>query len=398
MLAVKKTKSSLDGKKKWLAVGLFALGLLAGYQFFFAGAVEVDTAPAVKGTIATSVEEIGYIQADEEYDVLAPVSGYIARLEVDRGQKVAASQLLMVMDSPETNLLHETANEAANRVAAELNNVRNNLQTSIYELADAEKKLAQKKTLLVVGAISQLDFDEIKLSVDRLRSKTSSIEAMIISMERQLAALRKQQEAADRKAGQLNVKSPVAGTVLYFLPKEGELVVTGTTVAKIGKAGQTRVNVDILSDNMRHVTLGQNVSISSPVLAGPTVGKISSIYPQAFEKISALGVIQRRVRVIADLEKTENLKSGYEVKVTIITQSRDQALIVPREAVTLTPQGEYELWIVNQAGRAESRRVKIGLKNRSQAEILEGLQLGETVITARRGQLAEKSRVRVGRN
>jgi HlyD family secretion protein len=395
MFAAEKVKPVLDGKKKYFVGVILALGLLTGYRFFFAGAVDVSAVKAAKGPIAVSVEEIGYIQADDEYDVQAPVSGYVGRLEVQRGQKVTQSQTLMVLDSPETTLVLETANAEANKVAASLNNAINNRQIAVYELADAEKKLAQKKTLLAVGAISQLDYDEAKLSLDRLRSQVASTGEIIANMERQLSALRKQQESADRKANQLSIKSPVEGTVIYLLPKEGELVSKGTTVAKVGKAGKTRVNVDILSDNMGNVALGQKVILSSPVLDSPVVGTISSIYPQAFEKISALGVIQRRVRVIADLEKWGNLRSGYEVKVAIVTQSKDNTLIVPREAVTLNQQGEYEVWVVNKNQRAESRKVKIGLKNRAQAEILEGLQTDETVITARRGEISEKTRVSI---
>jgi HlyD family secretion protein len=395
MSAAEQATTGIGRKKLLLAGGILLLGLLTGYQFYRAGAVQVETSQVVVGTIVTTVEETGYVQADEEYDILAPVSGYIGNLAVARGQTVVRSQPLMVMDSPETNLLRESSRESVNRVAAELENARNNRQTASYELADAEKRLVKDNRLVRAETISQQQFDRTKLEVDRLRSRVSSSGEIIVSMERQLAALKRQQDAADRKADQLIIKSPSSGTVLYLLPKAGELVVTGTVVARIGKSGTPKVNVDILSDSMGQVRLGQTVTISSPVLSSSITGSISSIYPQAVEKISALGVIQRRVRVIADLEKAEKLKSGYEVKVTIATQSRDHALIIPREAVVMNPQGIYEVWIVTKDHRAESRRVKIGLMNRKQVEVIEGLRQGDTVITNSKGTLGDRVRVRV---
>ncbi|MBP2657142.1 MAG: Multidrug resistance efflux pump-like protein [Firmicutes bacterium] len=397
MLTVERLNTKFKSKWKWLAGSLTVLGVLAWYQFYFMGIVEVETATAALGTIGTSVEEVGYVQADEEYDVLAPVTGYIGRQPVERGQEVGQAQILMFLDSPDTDLQQETTNEALNKVVAELDNARNNRQVAAYDLADAEKNLARKEGLLSTGAISQADYDGIKLSVDRFRSQVSAASDIVVSLERQLSALKKRQVAAERKTEQLVIKSPVAGTVLYLPLKAGQLAVMGTTLAKIGQKGPTKVYVDIISDDMRYVALGQKVTISSPALEKPLTGIVSQIYPQAYEKTSALGVEQRRVRVIANLERRENLQSGYEVKVTVDTQSRDNVLLVPREAIVLNPQGEYEVWIVNKQQQVESRKVKVGLKNRVYAEICDGLQAGDTVIVGRKGQIGEKTRVNISK-
>ncbi len=395
MFAAEKPQKFFDGRRNKMMAGFAVAAVLwLLYTFFFAGAVEVSTAKAARGSIAVTVEEIGYIQADDEYDVLAPVNGYIGRLEIERGQKVKQGQTLMLLDSPETDSLLESTDAQANRVAASLNDARNNRQIALYELADAERKVAQRKTLLTAGAISQQEFDEAKLALDRLRSRTYTTGEIIGDLERQLTALRRQQQSADRKVNQLVVKSPADGAVIYLVPKEGEYVAQGAVIAKIGKSGRTRVNVDVLSDNMGHVALGQKVAVASPVLASPVAGTVSDIYPQAFEKVSALGVIQRRVRVIADLTEWGNLRSGYEVKVSITTRFKDDALLIPREALVMNAQGQYEVWVVS-AGRAECRKVTVGLKNRVQAEIIEGLQPQDSVITVRKGKITERTRVRI---
>ena len=395
MFAADNPKNGLAGRKKKMLAGfVLVLGLWAIYAFFFAGAIEVSTAKATRGSISVTVDEVGYIQADDEYDVLAPVSGYVGRLETERGQKVKQAQALLILDSPETESVLEFTTSEANRVTAALNEARSNNQIALHELADAEKKLTQKRNLLTAGAISQQEFDDAKLALDRLRSRSHATGEIIANEERQLTALRRQQHSAGRKVSQLAVRSPVDGAVIYLLPKEGEYVAQGTVVAKIGKSGWTRVNLDVLSDNMGYVTLGQKVTVNSPVLPAAVNGTISSIYPQAFEKISSLGVIQRRVRVIADLPEWGNLRSGYEVKVSILTRVQGDALLIPREALVMNSQGQYEVWIVVD-GRAECRKVTVGLKNRVQAAILEGLKAQDTVITARKGEIAEKSRVRI---
>jgi len=61
----------------------------------------------------------------------------------------------------------------------------------------------------------------------------------------------------------------------------------------------------------------------------------------------------------------------------------------------MNPQGIYEVWIITKDQRAESRRVKIGLMNRKQVEVIEGLRQGDTVITNSKGTLGDRVRVRV---
>ena len=393
MFAADKPINAFTSRRKRLIAGCsLALLFWASYAYFN-GTIEVSTAKATRGAISVTVDEIGYVQADDEYDVLAPASGYVSHLAVERGQMVNMAQSIMLLDSPEIDSVLETSNAAANSVAASINEARSNWQIAQHELADAEKKLAQKKTLLAVGAISQQEFDDAKLVLDRLRSRALSTGEIIANLESQLAALRRQQQSADRKVNQLVVKSPAAGTIIYLLPKAGEYVAQGTVVAKIGKSGRTRVNVDVLSDNMGAVALGQMVTVTSPVLTLPVTGTISTIYPQAFEKTSSLGVIQRRVRVIADLSEWGNLRSGYEVKVSITTRAKKDALLIPREALVMNPQGQYEVWRVS-GERAECRKVTVGLKNRLHAEILAGLEPQDVVITASKSVISENTRVR----
>ncbi len=393
MFAEDKQESRLWVRYKKTLTGLVLAFVLGLFYMFWAGAAEVHTVRATRGNIAVTVDEIGYIQADDEYDVLAPVSGYVGRLTTERGHIVQPLQEILLLDSPETDSLTETIQAEVNRVAASLNEAASNNQIALHELADAEKKLSQKKTLLAVGAISQQEYDDARLALDRLRSRATSTGEIIVNLQRQLAALQKQHHSTDRKRNQLSVKSPVAGTVIYLLPKQGEYVAHGTIVAKIGKTGRTRVNVDVLSDNMGQVALGQKVTVNSPVLPSPVSGIISTIYPQAFEKISPLGVNQRRVRVIADLPEWGNLKSGYEVRISILSQFKQDALLIPRQALNLSPQGDYEVWLVT-AGRVERRKVMVGLKNRLHVEILKGLEPQDQVVTVSKTALNDKMRVR----
>ena len=122
-------------------------------------------------------------------------------------------------------------------------------------------------------------------------------------------------------------------------------------------------------------------------------GQIRKIYPQAYERVSALGVIQRRVPVLVSLEETANLRPGYEVRVGIETVHKEDVTLLPREAIRLMSDGEYQVMAVVD-NRIVSKPVKIGEKNQLSVEIIEGIQPGEMVVKDASLVLKEGSRVK----
>jgi HlyD family secretion protein len=191
------------------------------------------------------------------------------------------------------------------------------------------------------------------------------------------------------------VKSPTDGTVLNLPVKQEEVVNSGALLAVLAAAGQLEVKADILSDDLGEVRVGQKVSITAPVLGGKKLaGAVKKIYPSAEEKESALGVIQRRVPVIITLPDPDVLKPGYEVRVAIETLTREDVLVLPREAVRTTGDGLKEVMVVTQQGQVQRRTVQTGLSDQENIEITGGLESGEMIVMDAGLDLKEKTRVK----
>ena len=164
--------------------------------------------------------------------------------------------------------------------------------------------------------------------------------------------------------------------------------------ARMAMESDMEIKADLLSDDMGEVQEGQKVQVSAPVLGDKVLtGKIIKIYPRAEEKQSALGVIQRRVPVLISLDSTGNLKPGYETRVSIVTQSRENVILVPREAIRSAGDKQKQVMLV-VSGRVVWREVKTGLFDSNNIEIMEGLQAGEQIIRDASLSLKDKSRVR----
>ena len=157
-------------------------------------------------------------------------------------------------------------------------------------------------------------------------------------------------------------------------------VAVGTPIVEIGNiAGDLEVVVELLSTDAVQVSMGDPVLIEDWGGDAPITGEVAQIEPQGFTKVSALGVEEQRVNArIRIHDPADRLGSGFRVEARIIVWLDDNALIVPSTAL-FREQGEWAVFVVS-GGKAELRQLEIGRNNGTQAQVLSGLQEGETVI------------------
>lgn len=103
--------------------------------------------------------------------------------------------------------------------------------------------------------------------------------------------------------------------------------------------------------------------------------------------------MQRRVPVIIEIDEAANLQPGYEVRAEIKTVQRDEVVLIPREAVRLDENGNYQVMaVVNK--RVQYRLIEVGEKNQQWAEVQQGIKAGDTVIRDGSLEIVENSRVK----
>jgi len=178
------------------------------------------------------------------------------------------------------------------------------------------------------------------------------------------------------------VKSPVTGKILQ-MPHECEgPVTTGQELLVVGDPTQLEVVVDLLSADAVKVKPGMKVLFDRWGGEEPLVGRVRTVEPYGFTKISALGVEEQRVNVIADFvspkEEWQRLGDGYRVEARFVIWQEDNVLQVPASSLFRVDDGWAVFVVAN--GRAQQREVKVGQRNGLIAQILEGVKEGEKVV------------------
>ncbi len=227
----------------------------------------------------------------------------------------------------------------------------------------------------------------------------------VLAQQKAEAKVRWQEAKRDQDRGRM--KSPVDGVVLDRPMTDERMVTAGTVLLTIGELDDLEVEVDILSQEVVKVKVGQEAEVYGPSIGNDVLhGKVKNIYPAGFTKVSSLGVEQQRVKVIvafneADRErliaKRQNkeweLGVDYRVRVRIITAEQSGALWIPRSALFRGADGKWQVYVVRD-GRARLQPIETGLMNDEQVEVRTGVSQGEQLVLAPETNLTDGTKVK----
>jgi HlyD family secretion protein len=400
-------------KKIYLGAGiLVVLAMSIIGTVLFSDGKEVETVQVRQGSIIRTLVDNGYVQPTTSYDLQATQGARVDRVLVEKGQPVKQGQTLVVLENLDLAMqINEVRSQlsqakttadgtraAVERAQIELKDAGERTQGENFdraiELKDAKENFDRAQELFQAGAITRVEYDKAKQQVEICRQSLNEQNYRLENVLAQIAGLNQSLRQLTAKEQQLDVKSSVNGTVLSLPVKREQVLSPGALLASIGVPDHLEVKADILSDDLAEVKVGQKATITAPVLDQKVLkGKVKQIYPRAEEKQSALGIIQRRVPVIIALNDQANLKPGFEVKVAIETLSRQDVLILPREAICTTKDDQKEVMAVVN-GRVQRRTVRTGISDHENIEITSGLTAGEMVVRDGSLDLKEKEKVK----
>src|SRR5690606_541183 len=165
---------------------------------------------------------------------------------------------------------------------------------------------------------------------------------------------------------------------------ESETVVpVGAELLSLGDPTDLEIVVEMLSTDAVQVERGAEVIIEDYGRDAPPLrGRVRLVEPYGFTKISALGVEEQRVNVIVDFtappEERPALAHAFRVDAAVVTWSADDVLRVPVSAL-FRSGGRWAVFRVVD-GTARLTPLEVGRNNGTFAEVLSGLEGGETVV------------------
>jgi membrane fusion protein (multidrug efflux system) len=310
------------------------------------GGVAIEATKVVVASLPQSITAVGSLRSDESITVRPEVAGRIAEISFAEGQRVSNGALLVRLDP--------SINEAE------------------VEQGRANLNLAQSK------------YDR---AVDLAKSHFISSQAKD-EAENNLRVAQAALQLALAKRQKMDIRAPFGGILGLRQVSVGDYVKEGQDLVNLESIDPLKVDFRVPELYLKQVKVGQTLQVSLDAMPDRThQGSVYAINPL----VDAAG----RSIVIRALVKNADaqLRPGMFARVRLITDQRQETLVVPEQA--LVPQGteQYVFKVVD--GKAQRVKVDIGQRRAAKVEIVQGLAVDDVVVTAGQLKLRDGVAVRV---
>lgn len=392
------------GLKKKLSIAMSIIALIfIGFLFLQnqTKPIKVDGYTIQETTYQEMISSVGTVEYEKEVEIKAEVSGTLAHVYGEVGDKRKAGELVAKIDDSQARIeLEELQTNSAvakarykdyvesyaqNEQAIHDQRVLQEKEIAALQLerSQLETKIAETKTLVDAGVLPPKDLTNLYDQLASLEIKIESANKKLESLRSPVFAdqeLKTSIEVADAKVNKqrllldkYTIKAPIEGIVMERLVEPGMFVQAGEVIMKLASDAQKYAVVDIDEKYVNYVNVGKEAQISTEAYPDEVVkGIIESISPKV-DKDS--GTVRVKVKIT---EKPDLFLHNSSVKVEFFGQVYDQAIVIPGDY--LMNEATPAVYIMDENGKATKRDIVIANKNSKNIMVLKGLSSGMVVL------------------
>lgn len=309
-------------------------------------AVPVEVTQAVTDTVVDAILATGQIESIQAIELRPEVDGRLVEILVREGTLVGRGTPLFKVDDAE-------------------------LKAQVSR-AEAERDLARQaldrtRQLLAEKAAAQADLERAEA---QMRSTQANLELLQVRLDRTV------------------VRAPFAGVTGARLVSLGDYVTNSTRLITLQTVNPQRASFQVPERYSDRLRPGQTVLFQVAALPGRDfTGTVDFVDP----RVQLPG---RTITVKAVVPNTDrSLQAGMFIEARLSTEVRPDAVVIPEDAITQIQGGAF-VWVVVD-GKAERRRVELGVRTPGYVEIRNGITPGDQVVVGGLDRLVEGATVEV---
>ncbi len=303
-----------------------------------------------------SLSLTGDLVAAQRANLSSRVEGLVSDMRVDVGDRVEQGDILLTLDATQAEYLLQQRTATAAEAQADY---------------DENRRLVEEAERLTKN--NHLPQTELDLRKAALATATARLDAA-----------RAEEQAQRARVDWHQLKAPFSGVISRKQTETGEWITPGTAVLTLVSTDRVYLDVQLPQERFAQLNTASTVRIMPDTNPGQVVtGRIAAVVP-----VSESGSRTFRVRLITSPTKPGTLQPallpGTSARATFeFTQSTENALLIPRDALLRSPDGSFSVFVVvDHDGRsvAERRKLNLGLQTNGAVEVLEGLLADDKVV------------------
>ncbi|MDO9089203.1 MAG: efflux RND transporter periplasmic adaptor subunit [Burkholderiaceae bacterium] len=393
--------------RRWLLIAFAVAAVIAAAALWLSlsrplvEVIEVRRAPLVR-----TVQFSARVATLSRVDVGSTLTGRVAKVHVRESAQVRQGDVLVTLESDELRAAQRQAEASQRQAEAHLKGLRTTGRASSAAavsqadatLSAAQAEMVRAQQLVAQGFVSASRLDETRRAVEVARAQQASARAQvqanadagsdIAQAEAQLAVAQAANAATRSRLAQTVVRAPADARVLARDVEPGQIVQPGRSLLSLALAGPTQLKAQADERFLGQLQAGQTATVVADAFADRRfAARVLSIAPAVDAQRGAIEVKLALVQQAPDF-----LREDMTLSVEVETARRDNAVVLPLAALRAQAADGTAQVMVHQDGRAQTRRVRLGLSTLEAAEIVEGLAPGEAVLLG--GALISGQRVR----
>ena len=373
------------------------------------GKLPKDYEKVERGNLTIEVEGTGIVEPRTEVQIKSEASGQIEKLYVQEGDNVVKGQVIAELDQEDQKLIVRRASLAAQQARLRYEQAKESSLPQQLKSAEARVEQLQldlrnaRDRLARIESLHQQDFASDQ-EVEDARKVVQTLEVQLAEAQNSLRLLKEKDYASEIEAarlaweqakvelsqaqkalGEATIRSPLDGTVLARFVEEGDTVVSsnqgfteGTTLCTVADLAQVQVRGSIDEVDIGTVAKGQKAELTVDAYPDRVYeGTVVNIFPQGTQSPGGLTTFTVIIEVP---NEDRSLLANMTAAITIQTLELENLLLVPFAAIRPGEKPEeYVVFVRNEKGLPEERKVKLGKTNYEFYEVLDGLQEGDLV-------------------
>lgn len=347
-------------KVKNILIIISIVAVLLTLKFLFFPAPSVTPGPPQKDKGAASpvaafvirseklentIYSSGTILANEEVELKPEISGKIISLPLKEGSVVSNGELLVKINDSDFR--------------AQLKKLQ-----SQYDLAETQLKRQQE--LLKINGISQQEFDISQNTLSTIKADMDYTQSQIAKTE---------------------IRAPFTGVVGLKHVSEGSYVSAGTGIANVLQIDPVKIDFSVAERYAPYIQKGVKVIFNIEGMKEDIEGEIYAVEPKIDMNTRTI-----QVRAICP-NKNKSIFPGAYARIHVLLKDIENAVMIPTEAVIPELRGKKVYLVKNK--KAKPVMIETGLRTSDKVQVLNGLQLGDTIITTGIMQLKPDALVKI---
>jgi HlyD family secretion protein len=354
---------------------------------------EIITAVVERGDIENTISASGEVLPEFEEVITSPIDASVQQVMMDAGSSIKAGQPILLLDKTASQNEYEKLKFQLESKRNSIKKLRLELEKSFYDIKSnndvkqlrinsMEAEVENAKRLFRAGGGTREDIEQAELELKVARLEKQQLENEIRSKQQTMQIEMKEAEIAAaieesnlrelaRRLQLANIAASREGVVTWVNRNIGESIHEGDPLARIADLRSFKVQGSIADQYLDQLRNGMPaiIRINDAMLRGTVV----NIQPAVQNGIVTFGI---------QLNGGDNklLRPNMKVDVYLVTAFRMQALRVAN-GPAFRGASRQDIFVIRN-GRAERRKVRIGLSNFDYVEILDNVKSGDVVITS----------------